>query len=162
MHDAGAMPSLPGRAAVPQIEALPNSMYERVGLAERIWTLVISCGAMAGAMRPPVQLASRSGEVRPVRVDAHAFWLRAPGCGEIRPVMLPEPGRDDVMVRTLWSGVSRGTETLVFRGGVPPAQYAAMRAPFQEGDFPGPVKYGYLNVGAVEQGPAELRGRTVF
>ena len=93
---------------------------------------------------------------------AHAFWLRAPGCGEIRPVTLPEPGRDDVVVRTLRSGVSRGTETLVFRGGVPPGQYAAMRAPFQEGDFPGPVKYGYLNVGVVEQGPAELRGRTVF
>src|SRR6186997_1091198 len=93
---------------------------------------------------------------------AHAFWLRAPGCGEIRPVTLPEPGRDDVVVRTLRSGVSRGTETLVFRGGVPPGQYAAMRAPFQEGDFPGPVKYGYLNVGAVEEGPAELRGRTVF
>jgi threonine dehydrogenase-like Zn-dependent dehydrogenase len=51
---------------------------------------------------------------------------------------------------------------LVFRGGVPPEQYTAMRAPFQEGDFPGPVKYGYLNVGAVEEGPAELRGRTVF
>jgi threonine dehydrogenase-like Zn-dependent dehydrogenase len=65
-------------------------------------------------------------------------------------------------VRTLRSGISRGTETLVFRGGVPPDQYAAMRAPFQEGDFPGPVKYGYLNVGAVERGPAELRGRTVF
>ncbi len=94
--------------------------------------------------------------------DAHAFWLRAPGSGEIRPVTLPEPGRDEVMVRTLRSGVSRGTETLVFRGGVPPAQYSAMRAPFQEGDFPAPVKYGYLNVGAVEQGPAELRGRTVF
>ena len=93
---------------------------------------------------------------------AHAFWLRAPGCGEIRPVTLPEPGRDDVVVRTVRSGVSRGTETLVFRGGVPPDQYAAMRAPFQEGDFPGPVKYGYLNVGAVEQGPPELRGRTVF
>jgi Zn-dependent alcohol dehydrogenase len=94
--------------------------------------------------------------------DAHAFWLREPGFGEIRPVTLPEPGRDEVMVRTLRSGVSRGTETLVFRGGVPPAQYAAMRAPFQEGEFPGPVKYGYLNVGAVEEGPAELRGRTVF
>src|SRR5436189_3411443 len=66
------------------------------------------------------------------------------------------------MVRTLRSGVSRGTETLVFRGGVPPDQYAAMRAPFQEGDLPGPVKYGYLNVGAVEQGPPRLRGRTVF
>ena len=93
---------------------------------------------------------------------AHAFWLRAPGRGEIRPVTLPEPGRGDVVVRTVRSGVSRGTETLVFRGGVPPDQYAAMRAPFQEGDFPGPVKYGYLSVGAVEQGPPELRGRTVF
>ena len=97
-----------------------------------------------------------------VQADAHAFWLRAPGFGEIRPVTLREPGEGDVMVRTLHSGVSRGTETLVFRGGVPPSQYAAMRAPFQEGDFPGPVKYGYLSVGTVEQGPAELRGRTVF
>jgi NADPH:quinone reductase-like Zn-dependent oxidoreductase len=93
---------------------------------------------------------------------AHAFWLRAPGCGEIRPATLPEPGRNDVLVRALRSGVSRGTETLVFRGGVPKSQYAAMRAPFQEGDFPGPLKYGYLNVGEVEQGPAELCGRTVF
>src|SRR5438105_8964781 len=66
------------------------------------------------------------------------------------------------MVRTLQSAVSRGTETLVFRGGVPPGQYAAMRAPFQEGEFPGPVKYGYLSVGAVEHGPPELLGRTVF
>src|SRR3954469_20827794 len=93
---------------------------------------------------------------------AHAFWLRAPGRGEIRPLTLPEPGRDDVVVRTVRSGVSRGTETLVFRGGVPPGQYAAMRAPFQEGDFPGPVKYGYLSVGVVEQGPPDLHGRTVF
>src|SRR4249920_465740 len=94
--------------------------------------------------------------------QAHAFWLSEPGRGEIRPVTLPEAGQDDVRVRTLRSGVSRGTESLVFRGKVPQSQYAAMRAPFQDGDFPGPVKYGYLNVGAVEQGPPELRGRTVF
>jgi NADPH:quinone reductase-like Zn-dependent oxidoreductase len=93
---------------------------------------------------------------------ARAFWLQTPGCGEIRPVRLPERGRDDVVVRTVRSGISRGTETLVFRGGVPPRERVRMRAPFQEGDFPGPVKYGYLNVGAVEEGPAELRGRTVF
>jgi threonine dehydrogenase-like Zn-dependent dehydrogenase len=93
---------------------------------------------------------------------AHAYWLRSPGHGEIRPVSLPEPGRDDVLVRTVRSGVSRGTELRVFRGGVPPDQYTTMRAPFQEGDFPGPVKYGYLSVGAVEQGPSSLRGRTVF
>jgi threonine dehydrogenase-like Zn-dependent dehydrogenase len=58
--------------------------------------------------------------------------------------------------------VSRGTETLVFRGGVPESQHKAMRAPFQDGSFPGPVKYGYLNVGVVEQGPPTLLGRTVF
>ena len=91
-----------------------------------------------------------------------AYWLREPGHGEIRPVELPTPGPDDVLVRTLYSGVSRGTEALVFRGGVPESQRAVMRAPFQEGDFPAPVKYGYLNVGTVESGPSELLGRTVF
>lgn len=94
--------------------------------------------------------------------EARAYWLRAPGIGEIRTVTVPDPGPGDVLVRTRFSGVSRGTETLVFRGGVPPSQYTAMRAPFQEGEFPGPVKYGYLNVGVVEQGPTELIGRTVF
>ncbi|MEE1800159.1 zinc-binding alcohol dehydrogenase [Streptomyces sp. JV176] len=93
---------------------------------------------------------------------ARAFWLRSPGHGEIREVTLPEPGDGDVLVRTLCSGVSRGTETLVFRGGVPRSQHTAMRAPFQDGEFPGPVKYGYLNVGLVEEGPPELLGRTVF
>jgi threonine dehydrogenase-like Zn-dependent dehydrogenase len=91
-----------------------------------------------------------------------AFWLRAPGHGEIRSVDLPEPGDGDVLVRTVYSAVSRGTEALVFRGGVPASQYDIMRAPFQEGDFPAPVKYGYLNVGEVERGPEELLGRTVF
>ena len=94
--------------------------------------------------------------------QARAFWLAAPGRGEIRPVDVAAPGPDEVLVRTLHSGVSRGTETLVFRGGVPESQHAAMRAPFQDGDFPAPVKYGYLNVGVVEQGPAHLTGRTVF
>lgn len=93
---------------------------------------------------------------------ARAFWLRSPGQGEIRPVSLPEAGPDDVVVRTLHSGISRGTETLIFRGAVPESQRRIMRAPFQEGEFPGPVKYGYLSVGLVERGPAELRGRTVF
>ncbi|MEU4895299.1 zinc-binding alcohol dehydrogenase [Streptomyces sp. NPDC044780] len=93
---------------------------------------------------------------------ARAFWLRSPGHGEIRQVPLPDPGPGDVVVRTLCTGVSRGTETLVFRGGVPESQHTAMRAPFQDGAFPGPVKYGYLNVGLVEEGPPDLRGRAVF
>ena len=93
---------------------------------------------------------------------AAAFWVTEPGRGQIRPVTLPDPGPDDVLVRTLRTGVSRGTETLVFGGHVPETQRATMRAPFQDGDFPGPVKYGYLNVGVVERGPETLVGRTVF
>ncbi|MDH6485987.1 zinc-binding alcohol dehydrogenase [Streptomyces sp. SAI-127] len=97
-----------------------------------------------------------------MKAAARAFWLRSPGEGEIREVTLPAPREDEVLVCSLYSGVSRGTETLVFRGGVPESQYATMRAPFQEGDFPGPVKYGYLSVGVVEEGPSAVKGRTVF
>jgi NADPH:quinone reductase-like Zn-dependent oxidoreductase len=93
---------------------------------------------------------------------ARAYWLREPGFGELRTTELPDPGPGEVRVRALVSGVSRGTESLVFRGGVPESQYAVMRAPFQEGDLPGPVKYGYLSVGVVEAGPGDLLGRTVF
>jgi threonine dehydrogenase-like Zn-dependent dehydrogenase len=97
-----------------------------------------------------------------MELQARAFWLAAPGAGEIRTVALPNCGPGEVLVQTLFSGVSRGTETLVFRGGVPESQHDVMRAPFQEGEFDGPVKYGYLNVGVVRTGPPELEGRTVF
>jgi threonine dehydrogenase-like Zn-dependent dehydrogenase len=93
---------------------------------------------------------------------ARALWFTSGGNSEIRPVELASPGPGEVLVRTLYTGVSRGTEALVLRGGVPRNQHGVMRAPFQEGDFPWPVKYGYLNVGVVETGPADLLGRTVF
>jgi threonine dehydrogenase-like Zn-dependent dehydrogenase len=104
----------------------------------------------------------RFNEVVGMSVQAQAFWVRAPGAGEIRPVTVPSPGPDEVLVRTLHSGISRGTEALVFAGRVPRDQHETMRAPFQDGRFPGPVKYGYLNVGVVEEGPAGLEGRSVF
>jgi threonine dehydrogenase-like Zn-dependent dehydrogenase len=94
--------------------------------------------------------------------EARAFWLAEPGRGEIRTEPVPEPGDDEVLVRTLHTGVSRGTETLVFTGRVPSSQWSEMRAPYQVGDFPAPVKYGYLNVGVVEKGPASHLGRTIF
>jgi 2-desacetyl-2-hydroxyethyl bacteriochlorophyllide A dehydrogenase len=94
--------------------------------------------------------------------EAQAFWIAAPGRGEIRSEQLPDPSPDEVVVRAVYSGVSRGTEALVFRGGVPVSEHRLMRAPFQVGEFPGPVKYGYASVGLVEQGPRELQGRSVF
>jgi NADPH:quinone reductase-like Zn-dependent oxidoreductase len=94
--------------------------------------------------------------------DARAFWITAPGRGEIRGEPLPDPGPDDVVLRTLYSGISRGTESMVFEGRVPVSERQRMRAPFQDGDFPAPVKYGYSNVGLVEQGPREWIGRAAF
>jgi hypothetical protein len=94
--------------------------------------------------------------------SARAFWVVAPGRGEIRAAALPAPSTGDVVVRALFSGISRGTEALVFHGRVPASEHHRMRAPFQEGDFPAPVKYGYANVGRVERGPHELLDRPVF
>ena len=96
------------------------------------------------------------------RTTADALWITTPGCAEIRREPLPPCGPDDVVVRTLYSGISRGTEALVFQGRVPVSEYERMRAPFQAGTFPAPVKYGYQNVGIVEEGPSGLVGRAVF
>ncbi len=93
---------------------------------------------------------------------ARAFWVVAPGRGEIREEALPPPGESDVVVRTIGSGISAGTERLVFEGRVPPSEFERMRAPLQAGRFPAPVKYGYSAVGVVEAGPDAWLGRRVF
>ena len=97
-----------------------------------------------------------------MKLDCEAYWAIGPGKGEIRCQSLEAPGPDEVLVRTRWSAISRGTEALVARGRVPASQARAMRCPFQEGSFPFPVKYGYCSVGTVREGPATLLGRTVF
>jgi NADPH:quinone reductase-like Zn-dependent oxidoreductase len=93
---------------------------------------------------------------------ATAYWTLAPGHGALREETLREPGPDEALVRARHSGISRGTELLVHSGHVPAEIADRMRAPFQEGDLPGPVKYGYLSVGVVERGPERLVGRDVF
>lgn len=93
---------------------------------------------------------------------ARAFWTVKPHAGEIREEVLPPLGAADLRIQTQYSAVSRGTESLVFRGNVPASEFARMRCPHQTGEFPGPVKYGYCNVGLVVEGRAELRGRSVF
>lgn len=93
---------------------------------------------------------------------AQACWTVAPGVAEIRTEPLAAPGDGEVRVRTLHSAISRGTEMLVYAGTVPRSEWQRMRAPFQQGDFGGAVKYGYVNVGVVEAGAPEWLGRTVF
>jgi len=94
--------------------------------------------------------------------EARAFWVAAPGRGEIRIERLRSPEPGEVLVKTLVSAISRGTESLIFRGEVPQSEWRRMRCPQQEGEFPAPVKYGYSTVGTVEAGPAEFLGRRVF
>ena len=94
---------------------------------------------------------------------ARAFWIAAPGRGEIRNRVAPHSRLTTTSWSArLYSGISRGTEALVFQGRVPASEYQRMRAPFQAGDFPAPIKYGYASVGRIERGPRDLQDRTVF
>lgn len=93
---------------------------------------------------------------------ARSIWYAQPGVAEMRTAPLVMPRQGFALVKTLFTGISRGTERLVLSGAVPEAERARMRAPMQEGDFPFPVKYGYCAVGKVEVGPEDLIGRTVF
>jgi NADPH:quinone reductase-like Zn-dependent oxidoreductase len=95
-------------------------------------------------------------------LSALALWTVGPGRAELLPA---EPGplaEGALRVRALMSGISRGTESLVFHGRVPSSEWRRMRCPFQEGAFPYPVKYGYAMVGVVEQGPKDRIGQRVF
>lgn len=99
--------------------------------------------------------------------QARALFYDAPKQAGIRNVGIPILTEDDramagVLVNTLFSGISRGTERLIFEGNLPKSEWDRMRAPFQEGSFPYPVKYGYSAVGRVEAGPDALLGRTIF
>jgi threonine dehydrogenase-like Zn-dependent dehydrogenase len=91
-----------------------------------------------------------------------ALWYVRAGECALNRAELPERQEHEALVRMLWSGISRGTERLIFNGRVPESECERMRCPGQEGDFPFPVKYGYCAVGVVESGPDHLVGRTVF
>ena len=94
--------------------------------------------------------------------EATAYWTVGPDRGELRSEALRVPGPEEALVRSLYSGISKGTELVVHHAAVPPCIAEEMRAPHQEGSFPSPVKFGYLSVGVVEQGPADWVGQTVF
>jgi hypothetical protein len=98
----------------------------------------------------------------PNEEPALALWYVAPQKAELREERLTPPETGEVRVRALWGAISRGTETLVFNGSVPPTEYDRMRSPNMGGRFPFPVKYGYSVVGAIELGPEQLIGRPAF
>jgi threonine dehydrogenase-like Zn-dependent dehydrogenase len=92
---------------------------------------------------------------------SRALWIEAAGRAALREEPLPEVGPDRVEVLATFSGISRGTESLVFSGKVPEQLHATMRCPHQAGELSFPVKYGYCSVGRVSAG-AEPIGQKVF
>src|SRR5689334_22931127 len=96
-------------------------------------------------------------------MTAQAVWFTAPRQVEVRPIPLPEAGPDQLVVRTLYSGISAGTELLAYRGELDPStERDETLSALADGGFSYPFQYGYSCVGIVEQGPASIRGKTVF
>ncbi|KIN71098.1 zinc-dependent alcohol dehydrogenase [Sulfitobacter guttiformis] len=79
---------------------------------------------------------------------AHALWITAAQQAALCKTNY-ETGKGDLQITTLFTAISRGTERLVFEGRVPEGEHETMRAPFQQGTFSFPVKYGYSAVGRV-------------
>ncbi len=67
-----------------------------------------------------------------------------------------------VLVKTIYSGISKGTEKLVSSKSVSKDQFELMKAPFQEGSFNLPIKYGYINVGNIIDGPRKYINKKIF
>lgn len=68
---------------------------------------------------------------------------------KLQRVALKPLKEKEILVETHYSGVSRGTERLVYSGSVPTTEWQAMRCPNQAGDFDFPITYGYACVGKV-------------
>jgi 2-desacetyl-2-hydroxyethyl bacteriochlorophyllide A dehydrogenase len=78
---------------------------------------------------------------------ATSVWFPAARQVELRREPLPLLGETDVRLRALVSGLSHGTEMLVYRGQVPPE--LELDLPTLRGSFAFPIKYGYASVGRV-------------
>ena len=76
-----------------------------------------------------------------------AVWFGGPQLVEIRQEPAAPVGPDDVRVRAQVSGVSAGSELLVYRGSAPRDLQPDL--PTVRGDFGFPIKFAYASVGRV-------------
>jgi 2-desacetyl-2-hydroxyethyl bacteriochlorophyllide A dehydrogenase len=84
-------------------------------------------------------------------IRSQQLWFTAPYSLEFREQELAEPGPDEILVRTLFSAISSGTEMLAYRGQLPrnlalDPSMAALEN--QATNYP--LQYGYASVGRVE------------
>ena len=93
---------------------------------------------------------------------AKSFWIRKKYNSFIKTHPISIPKTDELLIKTIYSGISYGTEKIVYTGAVPQSQKKLMRCPFQEGEFGNDLKYGYINVGKIIEGPNDYKNKPVF
>lgn len=89
---------------------------------------------------------------------AISVWFAKPRTVELRASAAPPPGRGEVRVQTLFSGISHGSEMMVYRGEVPSGLSLDATLPTLPGNFSFPVKYGYASVGRVVDAGSGVNG----
>jgi 2-desacetyl-2-hydroxyethyl bacteriochlorophyllide A dehydrogenase len=90
-------------------------------------------------------MSSTSSRERP----ATAVWFTSPRIVELRPGIARVPGAGEVRIEALYSGISHGSEMMVYRGEVPSELSLDGSLPTLRGTFEFPCKYGYASVGRV-------------
>jgi 2-desacetyl-2-hydroxyethyl bacteriochlorophyllide A dehydrogenase len=99
-------------------------------------------------------------------VKRQALYFTAPSSVEVREDPLPQPGPGQLLVRTLVSAISAGTELLIYRGQAPPGMRVDETISSLNGTIGFPMRYGYAAVGEIAAtGPgvaAIWQGRIVF
>ena len=94
---------------------------------------------------------------------ARAVTFVAPRAVEVRELHVPQPAEGQLLVRTLYSGVSAGTEMLAYRGEIDPQLALDPSISALAGRFSYPFRYGYSCVGRVEYSRASTEeGNVVF
>ena len=91
-----------------------------------------------------------------------SYWIDKKNKGYFKFGEISSINSNEIVVKTLFSGISYGTEKLVYSGKVPKSQRNLMKCPYQEGDFGNDIKYGYINVGKVVDGDKSYLGNNIF
>ena len=96
-------------------------------------------------------------------METYSLWLKSENKPFIKKKILSyKKNSKTVLVKTLYSGISKGTERLVASGNISKDQFDIMKSPFQEGSFSFPIKYGYINVGKIVEGPKKYLNKNTF
>lgn len=98
-------------------------------------------------------------------MNVRTLYFTEPGRIDIHAEQLDQPTGEELHIKTRASGISAGSELLVYRGEFPDSVAVDESIDALDGTFEYPLAYGYSTVGEViDTGPEseEWRGRRVF